>query len=243
MDDNTNIVKENYGLVPRVIEHIFQRVEREAREKEMMEEEEEEEEELPASSLLETSSDYLVRVSFVEILKEQVRDLLSRDPSSSSSSNEDSNQEMREEENERESAPSSSSSSSSSSSLLPKPTSEREKRRRRATQRREMLRRQRERRRVDQPTTTTTSTTSTTTAPPPIKIHDDGKGNVHLSGVRSVTVRTAQELHAQLYRGTLARTTGATCMNVSSSRSHAIMTITGACSADVVVCVFLSLPI
>ena len=134
------------GIVPRAIERIFDRVEAE-KEKDSTNE-----------------GDILVRVSYVEIIQEQLRDLLLPQGA----------------ENRGDSA------RKNGRALKPKRGS---------------------------------------TSGPTISIHDDGRGNVKVSGCRVVTVRSAEELHEQLFRGSLARTTGSTLMNMDSSRSHAIFTI------------------
>lgn len=59
-----------------------------------------------------------------------------------------------------------------------------------------------------------------------IKIHEDPlKGEIYLKGVVSAHVTTSDSIMEALQNGALNRTTAATNMNASSSRSHAIFTI------------------
>jgi hypothetical protein len=145
MSDNTNIPATKLGIVPRAIDRIFDRLK--------------EERESNGGS-----SEYMIRVSFVEILREKVKDLLV-DGAAVINDDDSSNRGIR-----------------FGGGRDNKQT-------------------------------------------PAIKIREVGKGNVRVSGCREIKVITAKELHEQLYRGIMARTTGSTLMNHDSSRSHAIFTI------------------
>ncbi|CAO3623053.1 unnamed protein product [Cunninghamella echinulata] len=57
-------------------------------------------------------------------------------------------------------------------------------------------------------------------------IHEDIQGHIYCTGLKEVCVNNAMELLDYLRKGSLSRATGSTDMNVSSSRSHAIFTIT-----------------
>ncbi|KAJ3340554.1 Kinesin-like protein kif21b [Gonapodya sp. JEL0774] len=59
-----------------------------------------------------------------------------------------------------------------------------------------------------------------------LQIREDGQGGVTWTGVREEECKRVDEVMAVLQRGSLCRTTGATEMNVQSSRSHAIFTVT-----------------
>ena len=57
-------------------------------------------------------------------------------------------------------------------------------------------------------------------------IREDGRGEVVLVGANEVEAKGCDELLRLLERGSLARTTAATRMNATSSRSHAVLTLT-----------------
>ena len=57
-------------------------------------------------------------------------------------------------------------------------------------------------------------------------IRENGAGEIVLAGLYEEVVSSAEEVHACLKRGTQVRQTASTNMNASSSRSHAIFTIT-----------------
>ncbi|KXS13631.1 kinesin-domain-containing protein, partial [Gonapodya prolifera JEL478] len=59
-----------------------------------------------------------------------------------------------------------------------------------------------------------------------LQIREDGQGGVTWTGVREEECKRVEEVLAVLQRGSLCRTTGATEMNVQSSRSHAIFSVT-----------------
>ncbi|GAB5370985.1 hypothetical protein AAMO2058_001540100 [Amorphochlora amoebiformis] len=61
---------------------------------------------------------------------------------------------------------------------------------------------------------------------PAISIREDSKSRIKLQGAREDTVSNYAEMMRFLERGSVARTTGSTLMNIKSSRSHAIFTIT-----------------
>jgi kinesin family protein 4/21/27 len=73
-----------------------------------------------------------------------------------------------------------------------------------------------------------------------LPIREDSNGQVVVVGLRSKKVQTNQEAMAVLNTGTMNRTTAATLMNVTSSRSHAVFTVNlrqvarGADAVDVV---------
>ena len=117
--------REQWGIVPRAIEHIFARIEAEK---------------LKSAS---AEDNILVRVSYVEIIQERVRDLLA------AQTEEDTTSKMG-----------------------------------------------------------TRSKAKSVTEAPAIHIHDDGRGNVKVSGCRTITVRSAG-LQEQLFRGSLSRTPAA----------------------------------
>jgi hypothetical protein len=58
-----------------------------------------------------------------------------------------------------------------------------------------------------------------------IEIHEDQNGAINLSNITMREVRSANETLEMLKLGAKARTTGATNMNLTSSRSHAIFTL------------------
>ncbi len=58
-----------------------------------------------------------------------------------------------------------------------------------------------------------------------IKIHEDSKHSIYLSGVTSKAIHSAEEALQCLRQGALSRTTASTQMNAQSSRSHAIFTL------------------
>lgn len=58
-----------------------------------------------------------------------------------------------------------------------------------------------------------------------IKIHEDAKHSIYLSGVTSKAIHSAEEALQCLRQGALSRTTASTQMNAQSSRSHAIFTL------------------
>lgn len=59
----------------------------------------------------------------------------------------------------------------------------------------------------------------------PLSIREEMNGEIKIKGLREVTVSTLQETLHCLTQGARVRTTGATAMNDTSSRSHAIFTI------------------
>jgi hypothetical protein len=58
-----------------------------------------------------------------------------------------------------------------------------------------------------------------------ISIREDPQGHIYWLGVQEQTTNTPEELLSVLQKGLIARSTGATDMNKSSSRSHAIFTV------------------
>jgi hypothetical protein len=58
-----------------------------------------------------------------------------------------------------------------------------------------------------------------------VKVRDNGKGSLRISGLKPVVVRSEEDLLTHVNRGCIMRTTGSTLMNEHSSRSHAIITI------------------
>ncbi|KAG0006220.1 Kinesin-like protein kif21b [Entomortierella chlamydospora] len=58
-----------------------------------------------------------------------------------------------------------------------------------------------------------------------IQVREDGFGGISWQGVKEQQVNSAQELLDWLQKGTLCRTTAATDMNQTSSRSHAIFSV------------------
>ena len=61
---------------------------------------------------------------------------------------------------------------------------------------------------------------------PCVPLREDAKGGVICSGLTQKIVKTAGDALQVLHEGTLHRTTAATLMNLKSSRSHAVFTIT-----------------
>ncbi|KAL0687029.1 hypothetical protein Bca4012_086706 [Brassica carinata] len=59
----------------------------------------------------------------------------------------------------------------------------------------------------------------------PIIIRETASGEITLQGVTEVDVKTKEEMSSYLARGSFARATGSTNMNIQSSRSHAVFTI------------------
>ncbi|XP_056848841.1 kinesin-like protein KIN-4C [Raphanus sativus] len=59
----------------------------------------------------------------------------------------------------------------------------------------------------------------------PIRIRETNSGEITLQGVTEVQVKTKEEMSSYLARGSSTRATGITNMNIQSSRSHAIFTI------------------
>ncbi|KAJ0251978.1 Kinesin motor domain-containing protein [Hirschfeldia incana] len=59
----------------------------------------------------------------------------------------------------------------------------------------------------------------------PIIIRETASGEITLQGVTEVEVKTKEEMSSYLARGSSTRATGSTKMNIQSSRSHAIFTI------------------
>lgn len=59
-----------------------------------------------------------------------------------------------------------------------------------------------------------------------LKIREDEFGRIVWSGVREEEAKSPEELLGFLQKGSLCRTTGSTDMNITSSRSHAIFSIT-----------------
>ena len=64
------------------------------------------------------------------------------------------------------------------------------------------------------------------THPKDINIREDTKGNILVVGAKALKVESVEDVLRSVERGGLQRTTGATLMNESSSRSHAIVTLT-----------------
>lgn len=58
-----------------------------------------------------------------------------------------------------------------------------------------------------------------------IRIHEDAKHSIYVSGVTSKAIHSAEEALQCLRQGALSRTTASTQMNAQSSRSHAIFTL------------------
>jgi Kinesin motor domain len=58
------------------------------------------------------------------------------------------------------------------------------------------------------------------------EIREDSNGAVVCTGITTRRVATAEQAVKVLHKGTLKRTTAATLMNLTSSRSHAIFTVT-----------------
>ncbi|ORZ35195.1 P-loop containing nucleoside triphosphate hydrolase protein, partial [Catenaria anguillulae PL171] len=69
------------------------------------------------------------------------------------------------------------------------------------------------------------SSSTSTSATTPITIREDRNGTILLSGVSSLPCTTSTDILTLLDRGSQARTTGETNMNLTSSRSHAIFSI------------------
>lgn len=59
-----------------------------------------------------------------------------------------------------------------------------------------------------------------------IRITEDKKGSISVTGLKSEIVSSKQECLQLLNRGIASRMTSATLMNEASSRSHAIFTVT-----------------
>ncbi|KAG0589833.1 hypothetical protein KC19_1G052000 [Ceratodon purpureus] len=133
------------GVIPKVMETIFKKIE-----------------------TLKASSDFQLRVSFIEILKEEVHDLLDLSPTSAE-------------------PPTSNGANGMAFGGGLK---------------------------------------TGATVKPPIQIRETGNGGITLAGVTETEVTTLEEMAACLEQGSLCRATGSTNMNSSSSRSHAIFTIT-----------------
>ncbi|KGG53062.1 hypothetical protein DI09_113p30 [Mitosporidium daphniae] len=66
---------------------------------------------------------------------------------------------------------------------------------------------------------------SSITPSTPLVIREDSRGDIYLAGCHEEQVSMPADLFKVVKRGTLARTTGATDMNASSSRSHAILSL------------------
>ncbi|OWF43762.1 chromosome-associated kinesin KIF4A-like [Mizuhopecten yessoensis] len=60
----------------------------------------------------------------------------------------------------------------------------------------------------------------------PLSIREDTEGGIKLPGLQEVVVKSYKETMQCLTRGSQSRTTGSTAMNNTSSRSHAIFTVT-----------------
>lgn len=58
-----------------------------------------------------------------------------------------------------------------------------------------------------------------------IKVHEDHSGNIYITGVVAKNVASANDCMNLLEEGAISRTTAATNMNATSSRSHAIFTL------------------
>jgi kinesin family protein 4/21/27 len=61
---------------------------------------------------------------------------------------------------------------------------------------------------------------------PSVPLREDSQGGIVCTGLTSRTIANTQQALAVLHEGTLHRTTAATLMNLTSSRSHAVFTIT-----------------
>jgi kinesin family protein 4/21/27 len=61
---------------------------------------------------------------------------------------------------------------------------------------------------------------------PVLTIREDPLGGICIAGIKEERVRSSEEVLEYLQRGTLGRTTKSTDMNLVSSRSHAIFTLT-----------------
>ncbi|ESN95960.1 hypothetical protein HELRODRAFT_114555 [Helobdella robusta] len=59
-----------------------------------------------------------------------------------------------------------------------------------------------------------------------IRIHEDGEGNIQVTGLTSQPINSVEDAIRCLKIGTLSRSTASTNMNLTSSRSHAIFSIT-----------------
>uniref|UniRef100_A0A0D3A2B7 Kinesin-like protein n=2 Tax=Brassica oleracea var. oleracea TaxID=109376 RepID=A0A0D3A2B7_BRAOL len=59
----------------------------------------------------------------------------------------------------------------------------------------------------------------------PIIIRETASGEITLQGVTEVDVKTKEEMSSYLARGSFTRASGSTNMNIQSSRSHAVFTI------------------
>ncbi|RID77581.1 hypothetical protein BRARA_A00480 [Brassica rapa] len=59
----------------------------------------------------------------------------------------------------------------------------------------------------------------------PIIIRETASGEITLQGVTEVEVKTREDMSSYLARGSFTRATGSTNMNIKSSRSHAVFTI------------------
>ncbi|CAG7886437.1 unnamed protein product [Brassica rapa] len=59
----------------------------------------------------------------------------------------------------------------------------------------------------------------------PIIIRETASGEITLQGVTEVEVKTREDMSSYLARGSFTRATGSTNMNIQSSRSHAVFTI------------------
>ncbi|KAI3645346.1 hypothetical protein MP228_011510 [Amoeboaphelidium protococcarum] len=59
-----------------------------------------------------------------------------------------------------------------------------------------------------------------------LNIREDGQGGIYWAGVKEEFVTSADQVFQCLHKGSVCRTTGSTDMNLTSSRSHAIFSIT-----------------
>lgn len=59
-----------------------------------------------------------------------------------------------------------------------------------------------------------------------INVREEKNGTISVQGLNEVTVKTREEMASYLDIGSNARRTASTLMNLSSSRSHGIFTIT-----------------
>nr|KAI8766354.1 kinesin-like protein KIF19 [Biomphalaria glabrata] len=60
-----------------------------------------------------------------------------------------------------------------------------------------------------------------------LELREDAKGSVQVAGISEVTARSTEEVMNMLVKGNLERTQEPTAANATSSRSHAILQVTG----------------
>jgi hypothetical protein len=193
MEDNTNVPDAELGIVPRAINHIFTRLDAMKQA-------------AAHGDVSGPTDEYLIRVSFVEILREKVQDLLIDAPhepqyNRPSVPGEDEDDEEEEaalyeqQENVR---------GGRAGRAGKNYRTDKEKRVLKKKQQQQRRKRERLRRRAD--LFSHANGGGGGMGGPggeegvAIKIHEDKKGVVHVTGCRAVTVTSAEELHAQLYR-------------------------------------------